>query len=167
MSFEGRRTWVDGTEFHAEKRPWYGGALSWAIVKREAQMAGVAYEPSHSNPAEDGARAGLARWVFCDRDGDGEGIFSTPLRLFIDSWLDPHASIGLHEHADSEEIYYLLEGELTIVTVAPDGREDVQTLRPHDAHAVLLGQSHSAEAGPDGARFLSIALDHQKEPTHG
>lgn len=153
---------IDGATFHAERRPFYADELGWAIAKRADRMACVAYEPNHPNEREEGARAGrgrtVARWVFCEREDDGEGLFSTPLRLVIDARLDPGASVGLHTHGRDEEFYYLLEGELSVTTVAADGREDTAVLRPGDAHAVRLGQSHTCVAGPRGARFLSVSI---------
>jgi quercetin dioxygenase-like cupin family protein len=153
---------IPGEQFHAERRPFYAEQIDWAVFKRADLMAQVSYDPNHRNENETGDRAGhgrtIARWVFCGRDSDGEGLFSTPLHLVIDSRLDPGASIGLHAHLDTEEFYYVLEGRLTVTTVAADGREATADLEPGDAHAVLLGQSHTCVAGPEGARFLGVSL---------
>lgn len=154
--------WVPGERFHASRQPFYTQQLGWAVNKHAGGMARVVYDPSHPNPQQTGARAGhgrnLATWVFCERDGDGEGLFATPLKLVIDSWLDPGAAIGLHAHADNEELYYLLEGSLRVTTVAGDGKEAIAELHPGDAHAVRLGQSHHCVAGPKGARFIVVAV---------
>src|ERR671914_529342 len=97
-----QRAEVSGEEFHDQAQPYYRGQLGWAVNKRAAGMARVVYEPSHPNPEETGDRAGhgrnLATWVCCERDGDGEGLFSTPLRLVMDSRLEPGAAVGLHVH---------------------------------------------------------------------
>jgi quercetin dioxygenase-like cupin family protein len=162
MTAMDNQAWTPGEQFHDTEQPFYRAQLDWAINKHAPDMAHVVYEPSHPNPEETGPKAGhgrnLATWVFCERHGDGEGLFSTPLRLVIDSRLDPGAAIGLHLHADNEELYYLLEGDLRMTTVAPDGREITTELHPGDAHAVRLGQAHYGIAGPTGARFIVVAI---------
>jgi Cupin domain len=154
--------WMPGEAFHAAGRAYYGGDPGWAVNKRGERMAHVVYDPSHPNPGETGPRAGhgrnLATWVFCERDGDGEGLFATPLKLVVDSRLEPGAAIGLHRHDDNEELYYVLEGRVTMTTLAPDGQQATATLSAGDAHAVRLGQAHYGVAGPDGARFLVVAI---------
>lgn len=158
-----QQAWVPGEEFHASRQPFYAQELGWAINKHASGMARVLYDPSHPNPHQTGARAGhgrnFATWVFCERDADGEGLFSTSLKLVIDSRLDPGAAIGLHVHADSEELYYILEGHLRMTTEAPDGKEVTAHLNPGDAHAVRLGQAHYGVAGPEGARFIVVAVN--------
>ena len=67
-------------------------------------------------------------------------------------------AIGLHEHTATEEIYYMLEGDLTVTTVAADGRESACCLGPGDAHLIRIGQSHFAVAGAAGARFITVAV---------
>lgn len=146
-----------------EPPPYYLGELDWAINKRSALMARADYDPNHPNERETGARAGrgrtVATWVFCNRAGDGEGLFDAPLRLVIDARLDPHASVGLHLHERSEEVYYVLEGRLRVTTVGPDGRELTAELGPGDAHAVLHGQAHTCVAGAEGARMLVVDVE--------
>jgi hypothetical protein len=97
-------------------------------------MARVVYDPSHPNRQQSGARAGhgrnFATWIFCEREADGEGLFS----------------------------YYILEGDLRVTTVAPDGQAVTAHLEPGDAHAVRLGQAHYGVAGPEGARFIVVAV---------
>lgn len=153
---------VPGEQFHSQALPYYSRRLGWAVTKRAEHMARVVYAPNHPNSAETGARAGrgrtVARWVLCGRPHDGEGIVAAPLDLVIDAWLEPDAAIGLHRHLDTEEIYYLLEGGLTVTTRAPDGREHTTDLRPGDAHVLVLGQAHSCLAGSAGARLLTIAV---------
>ena len=100
----------------------------------------------------------VANLLFCDRAADGEGIFSTTVRVVIDSWIEPNASVGLHAHIDNEEIYYLFEGRLTVTTIAADATVATAELSPGDAHACLLGQSHSCVAGVQGARVLSVSV---------
>ncbi|MGZ6035463.1 MAG: cupin domain-containing protein, partial [Myxococcaceae bacterium] len=72
--------------------------------------------------------------------------------------LEPGAAIGLHRHSATEEVYYVLEGQLSMTTVLPDGREVSATLHPGDAHGVRLGESHWGRAGAQGCRFLAVAF---------
>jgi quercetin dioxygenase-like cupin family protein len=154
--------YLDGERFHREIRRVYAGPLSWAVNKDKGRMAKVLYRAPHENVAETGARRGAgndwARWIFSEEPGLAEGIFSAPLELIIDARLEPGACIGLHWHRETEEVYYLLEGSLAMTTVAADGREEARALAAGDAHAVKLGQGHFGVAGPDGVRFLAVAV---------
>jgi quercetin dioxygenase-like cupin family protein len=151
----------DATAFHGEGRPVYDGELGWAVYKRADAMATVAYEASHANPDEAGDRRGhgrnIATWVFSEEASNAEGLMRSGIELVMDSRLAPGASVGLHVHDRTEEVYYLLEGELTITTVGADSREATATLRPGDAHLIRVGQAHFVVAGPSGARFMAIA----------
>jgi mannose-6-phosphate isomerase-like protein (cupin superfamily) len=154
--------YVDGDTFHREVRRVYDGVLGFPKNKSSARMARVRYLAPHENRGESGVRRGggndWATWVFAEEPGIAEGIFTAPLELIIDARLEAGAAIGLHFHRETEEVYYVLEGELTMTTVAADGREASATLRAGDAHAVTLGQGHFGVAGPDGARFIAVAV---------
>ena len=52
----------------------------------------------------------------------------------------------------------MLEGQLSMTTVLPDGREVSATLHPGDAHGVRLGESHWGRAGAEGCRFLAVGF---------
>lgn len=80
------------------------------------------------------------------------------MEKLIDATLEPNASIGLHTHLRTEEIYYILEGSIRMTTVSPNGQELSDVLFPGDAHLVKLGQSHYGSAGPDGVRFLAVPI---------
>jgi len=151
-----------GEAFHAVPRRIYDGELGWAVNKKREHMARVVYTPAHENPAFDDARRGRGRdfatWIFSEEQGTREGLFASGLELLIDARLEPHAAVGLHEHRDTEEIYYIIDGSIEMTTVAADGREHAETLRPGDAHLVRRGQSHYGVAGPHGVRFLTIGL---------
>src|SRR3954470_10045766 len=156
-------TWRDGVTFHAEAVPVYdGGPPLSHVVKRGADMAHVAYRPSHPNPAEHGARAGQGTsrcvWVSSEQGAQSEGISESCLEGMIDTWLEPGASIGWHLHDRSEELYYLIAGNLTVTVEDLIGREHVLQLAPGDSHRVGTGMSHSSVAGDDGARFLCVML---------
>jgi quercetin dioxygenase-like cupin family protein len=154
--------YIDGDTFHREVRRVYDGTLGFPLNKSGARMAHVRYVAPHENRAESGVRRGggndWATWVFAEESGIAERIFTAPLELIIDARLEPGAAIGLHVHAETEEVYYILEGELTMTSVAADGREGTTTLRPGDAHAVTIGQGHFGVAGPEGARFIAVAV---------
>lgn len=154
--------YVDGDTFHREARSVYPPKLGWAVNKRAEHMAKVVYRAPHFNEAEQGVRRGsgydFATWVFSEEPGLREGLFTAPLELIIDARLEPLACIGLHWHRETEEVYTLLEGSLTMTTVSAAGEEATIELRPGDAHAVRLGQGHFGQAGAAGARFLAVAV---------
>lgn len=151
----------DGATFHAEGRPVYREPLGWAVYKRAAAMATVAYEATHFNADEVGDRRGHGRntatWVFAEEPGLAEGLMTSGMELVIDARLAPGAAIGLHEHDRTEELYYVLEGALAVTTLDAAGREATATLAPGDAHLIRVGQRHFAVAGPEGCRFLTVA----------
>ncbi len=154
--------YLDAETFHGQVRRVYDGPQSWAVNKQAGRMAKVLYRAVHENLAETGVRRGggrdFARWIFAEEPGLAEGLFQAPLELVIDARLEPGAAIGLHVHRETEEIYYILEGSVTMTTVAADGREETATLAAGDAHAVRLGQGHFGLAGPEGVRFLAVAV---------
>jgi quercetin dioxygenase-like cupin family protein len=154
--------YLDGQRFHREVRRVYAGPLGWAVNKQAAAMAKVLYRAPHFNAAEQGVRQGSgedwATWIFSEEPGLEEGLFTAPLELIIDARLEAGAAIGLHWHHETEEVYTLLEGRLSMTTVAADGREVTCALEPGDAHAVRLGQGHFGQAGAEGARFLAVAV---------
>lgn len=155
---------VPGAEFHVAGARVYAGEIGEAVHKSSRLMARVVYTAAHENRAfpEGDDRRGRGRdfatWVFSEEPGLAEGLFICGLELVIDARLEPGAALGLHEHRETEEIYYLLEGALTMTTVLPGGRELTQELGAGDAHGVRLGQSHYGRAGPSGCRFIAVAV---------
>jgi len=154
--------YIDGQVFHESVRKVYFGELDWAVNKKGERMARVLYLAPHQNLAESGDRRGhgkdFAKWIFSEEPGLEERLFSTRFELAIDARLEPGAAIGLHFHDRTEEIYYLLEGELAMTTIERGGREATATLRAGDAHLVKLGQGHCGVAGGEGARFIAFAV---------
>jgi mannose-6-phosphate isomerase-like protein (cupin superfamily) len=154
--------YISGKEFHSTPHDVYSGPLGWAVNKHSGDMAKVVYTAVHENAQEQGIKRGsghaYSKWVFSEEPGLQEHLFSTAFELLIDSTLEPNAAIGLHLHHSTEEIYYILEGNITITTVSADGQEFTETLRAGDAHMVKLGQGHYGVAGADGVRFLAIAV---------
>ena len=153
--------YVDGETFHTKIKKIYSGDLDWAVNKKQEHMAKVVYDHVHENTAFEDERRGkgkdFATWIFSEEEGLKENLFTTGFELMIDARLEPNASIGLHTHSRTEEIYYILKGSVEMTTVNTNGNELRQKLRPGDAHMVRLGQSHYGTAGPDGVRFIAVA----------
>ncbi len=156
----GTRTYT-ATEFHESEVPVYDSPPAGAVFRKRSRMATVVYEPARPNPDAEPARRGHGRltgtWIYSEEHGKREGLLRSSLELFMDSTLDPGATIGLHEHPDTEEIYYVLEGDVTVEVDLPHGERLVETLAPGDSHLVQPGQCHSVTAGPNGARFVVVA----------
>ncbi len=154
---------LSACDYHEDSnQPAYQGHLDEVVVKQHAGMAVVDYQACHQNEAESAELAGLgltrSTWVFSEDGDKAEGLSQCGLNLFIDSELAPHASIGMHLHADKEEIYYLLSGSLTITVERHDGQREQHHLVAGDAHLVRLGQRHAAVAGEQGARMIAVCV---------
>lgn len=163
MSADEKDGYTPGDVFHGEKRPVYTGEThGFAVNKQAEHMAKVVYEAPHFNERETGVRRGsgkdFATWIFSEEGEQAERLFSTPLELMIDARLEPHAAIGLHSHGHTEEVYYVLEGNIRMTTVDARHGEHTVVLGPGDAHLVKLGQAHYGQALEKGARFIVVAL---------
>lgn len=161
--------WHDGTAFHGARAPVYTGPTPhhrW--YKHGEHMAHVRYEPSHPNAEYDDSRAGTGTtycvWVAGEQDEQAEGISASCLDGVLDTYLEPGASIGWHLHESTEEIYYLLDGGLDVRMEDDTGTAHRCALRPGDSHRVGPGMWHGAQAGPQGARFVTVML---KVPPRG
>lgn len=132
------------------------------LVRRAAGLATVSYEGVHHNPDAPRDLQGSGRlvgtWLFDEEEPDPEGLLTSDIELVMDSRLEPDAVIGLHDHADTEEFYYVLDGMLTVRAARTD-REDLAsaTLTAGDVHFLPVGGRHCAQAGPDGTRILVVA----------
>lgn len=74
--------------------------------------------------------------------------------LFTEFFFDPGDSIGSHAHDNDAEVYYMLEGTLTLIE---DGVES--ELREGDASYAHSGTSHAIENRTDKpARMLAVIL---------
>jgi mannose-6-phosphate isomerase-like protein (cupin superfamily) len=156
-------SWQDGAQFHRDAVPVHAGDPEAApLFKRGVDMAHVAYRPSHPNPGEEGARAGQGAsrcvWVWSEQGAQAERISESCLNGMIDTWLDPAASIGWHLHDRTEEIYYLLAGNLTVTVQDRSRHVHVAHLGPGDSHRVGVGMWHGSLAGAEGARFLCVMM---------
>ncbi len=154
--------YVSGEEFHTQIKRVYSGEFDWAVNKKKKDMAQVVYDAVHENRSFEDERRGqgkdYATWIFSEEDGIREGIFSSCFELMIDAELEPNASIGLHHHDRTEEIYYILKGSIRMTTVGSSGEEHSEELSEGDAHAVRLNQGHYGTAGPKGVRFIAVAF---------
>ena len=149
--------------FHNGDTPVYsepGARLSSAFKVKEG-IANVLYAPAHSNPSAPIGLQGegelLGKWLYNEQPDKQEKRLKSSIELFMDSSLAPNASVGLHEHLDTEEIYYLLEGQLFIQLIDKDGVTIEQTITPGDTHLIQPGESHYVQAGADGARFIVVS----------
>ena len=74
--------------------------------------------------------------------------------LFTEFFFDPGDSIGVHAHDSDAEVYYMLEGTLTLIE---DGAET--ELQEGDASYAHSGTSHAIENRTDKpARMLAVIL---------
>ena len=103
-------------------------------------------QPGEIREAIRGGR-GRARWVEVLGPGDMNGVRATALLT-----LEPGASIGEHQHPDTEELYLVLEG---VGTGVLDGERF--PVGPGDAWVCRSGQSHGLEVGVDAPlRLLAL-----------
>ena len=78
-------------------------------------------------------------------------------RLFAKITLDPGCSIGYHQHAQEEEIYYILSGQGVV-----NDNGDIRTVYPGDAVYTGNGAYHSIENQGDAPlEFLGVILTYQ------
>lgn len=155
--------WVPGDEFHRGQsrvhRPRDGEPA--ALVKRRADMAHVVYTPANPCPPAPGwmSGSGAARtvWLASEQPGTAEGLIPAGLRAAFDTYLEPWAAEGWHQHPESEELYLVLTGELT-VRVGDGAPEDATefVLAPGDTHRIPVGWWHAARAGAEGVRFVVV-----------
>ena len=153
--------YVPGTDFHHDLPGIYSDSIGWAVYKSNQAMAKVRYDALHFNSAEIGDRRGqgglFVTWIYSEEDGTAEQLLESSLEFVMDTYLEPNSSVGLHLHAQTEEIYYLLEGSLIVTVVRSDGsKEAKETLLPGDSHLVRHRQGHTAKAGDQGARIIVI-----------
>jgi quercetin dioxygenase-like cupin family protein len=146
-------------QYHNTDMPTYAEPTNGAY-KQSDKMVEVVYEPSHFNAGapegKQGAGVTIGKWVFNEEPGKAEGILGSSLELFMDTTLEPNASIGEHRHSRTEEIYYLLEGSLEVELQTESGVQQF-LMQPGDAHLIKPGQSHFIQAGGKGARLIVVA----------
>ncbi len=99
------------------------------------------------------------------RGGDGQvqithiykpGEFKGRARMCAKITLEPGCSIGLHEHLNEEEIYYIIRGQAILTDSTEVGE---QILNPGDASITLGGQSHAIRNnGSEPVELLALIL---------
>ena len=155
--------WIPGDEFHNgparvhRPRPDEPAAL----VKRRADMAHVLYRPANPNADVPGwmAGSGTARavWLASEQPDSAEHLITTGLRAAFDTYLEPGAAEGWHQHPESEELYVVLTGELTVRVGDGTPEEAAEfVLAPGDTHHIPVGWWHAARAGAAGVRFIVV-----------
>lgn len=139
------------------------GAPSVVEKTSASNLSRVAYAPAHPNPAAVGPAAGdgIADtiWVASEQPGTAEGVLPDGFSAMFDTRLVPGASIGWHEHPDTAEIYYLLEGSLDVHCGASLDSTQTVRLTPGDLHRLLPGHGHWSQAGAQGARIIVVELN--------
>jgi len=155
--------WIDGEQFHSRPARVHRERAGEppALVKRRADMAHVLYQPANPNPGAPGwlAGSGTARavWLASEQPGSAEGLIPTGLRAAFDTYLEPGSAEGWHQHAESEELYLVLSGELTVRVGDGDPRAAQEfVLAPGDTHHIPVGWWHAARAGEEGVRFVVV-----------
>jgi len=76
------------------------------------------------------------------------------VRLFAKIILNPGCSIGLHEHVDEEEAYYILRGKGTVT-------DNGKTTEVQEGDVILTGNggSHSIEnTGDEPLEFMAVVM---------
>lgn len=90
---------------------------------------------------------GRARWIEILGAGELNGVQTVAMLE-----LEPGASIGEHQHANTEELYLVLEG---VGVGVLDGERF--PVGPGDAWVCRTGHTHGLEVGPDAPlRLLAV-----------
>lgn len=149
--------------FHGSDFPVYTaqGDENPAVFKLKAGIANVLYEPAHANPdapeGQEGQGKLIGKWLYNEQPDKQEGLLKSGIELFMDSSLEANATVGLHAHLDTEELYYILQGQLFIELIDKSGNVYQQHLTAGDTHLIQPGESHFVRAGEQGARFIVVA----------
>lgn len=150
-------------EFHDGDTPVYieQGDENSSRFKMRKGIANVLYTPAHENidapQGQEGNGKLIGKWLYNEQPDKQEKLLQSSVELFMDSSLEANASVGLHTHLDTEEIYYLLEGQLSIELIDKNGEISRQIIKPGDTHLIQPGESHFVQAGEQGARFIVVA----------
>ncbi|GLS90720.1 hypothetical protein GCM10007916_17870 [Psychromonas marina] len=150
-------------EFHESDAPVYEPQSDKENLyfKQSVGIANVIYQAAHENNHvhidQKGQGELLGKWLYNEQQDKKEKRLKSTIELFMDSSLAPNASIGLHKHSDTEEIYYLLEGQLHIELIDKKGTIFQQVITAGDTHLIQPGESHFVKAGAQGARFIVVA----------
>jgi quercetin dioxygenase-like cupin family protein len=129
-----------------------------AGADRPVEQFAPAHASPHAPPGQRGEGVVEGTWLACEEPGREEGWLVSGIDLVMDSRLAAGAVIGRHTHGDTEELYLVLEGALTVIANdgGPGSADQERLLRAGDLHRIGPGGSHSAAAGPEGARILVV-----------
>lgn len=142
----------------------YKDLLGKVINKKNTHMAKVRYNPAHENnlyqekDPRHGYGSDYATWIFCEEYDKKEGLLDNGLELLIDAFFEPNSSVGLHLHTNTDEIYYVISGDMIMTTITEDGESHDFEMNCGDAHVVKRGQSHYGVAGKDGCRCIVVGV---------
>ncbi|MBD3385841.1 cupin domain-containing protein [candidate division KSB1 bacterium] len=79
------------------------------------------------------------------------------LKFWHDNILEPGVSIGVHQHKDDEEYYYIIDGEGTMTL-----DDKTFTVQPGDITAVYPGGYHGLEnTGSEPMRIIVVSVSDQ------
>lgn len=77
-------------------------------------------------------------------------------KLYAKITIEPGCSIGLHEHVEEEEMFFILKGTATV-----NDNGDISTLNPGDAMLTGGGSSHSIEnKGTETLELMALIVPH-------
>ena len=135
------------------------------FLTKSDEMFRISYQSSHKNDSfpegDPNHGQGLNHCTWLIPEAQHNKCYNTPYSYvsgLIESFLEPSASIGWHTHHDTEETYYILEGELTVEYEDHEGKKYKDVLNKGDLHRVFKGMSHSAAAGHNGCRFIAMII---------
>lgn len=135
---------------------------------RDADMNKITYQNSHLNedyPESSSFRGkgnNNCKFINSHKDAHISGFpGSANLENIIESYLEENASIGYHTHYDTDEYYYILEGNLYVEYDDADHNHYSDVLHPGDLHRISAKMSHTAKAAAGGCKFLAIIVKAQ------
>lgn len=135
-------------------------AESWSMIRFGSGLTVEEFIPAHPSPdappGQQGAGRSCGTWIACEEPGREQHWLPSGIELVMDTTLDPHASIGRREHPETEQLYLIQTGELTVTAWQPGSEEVVAVLGPGDVHRLGPGGWHAAKAGPSAARMITI-----------
>lgn len=162
-----KNDYINGFDFHNSNPKIYklNNEPADNYFKQSDRMAKVVYQKAHENSSfiDSDPRHGIGnnfcKWITSEQNDTAENFsFNKNLNGILESYLEPNASIGWHKHIDTEEYYYMLEGNLFVECLDNDNVLYQKEIKAGDLHRISKGMSHYAKAGLGGAKFLAIIV---------
>ncbi|OHD10969.1 MAG: hypothetical protein A2086_02115 [Spirochaetes bacterium GWD1_27_9] len=151
----------DCNKFHEESNS-MSKVNEGIYFKSNSQIDKVLYNPAHPNLNFNDKRSGFGKtyvkWIYSLQKDIKESIISQNISILHDTFLEPFGSIGLHKHDLDDEIYYIIEGSISVTVIDMNGNEHFKVLYEGDAHFVRKEESHFIETGLTGARFIVVGI---------